>query len=59
MIRRQTIWKERIAVCVGLAIVVTGVALTACGIAIAGVPLIVVGAVVAGLAYMEITCKRR
>jgi hypothetical protein len=59
MIRRQSIWKERIAVAVGITLFVAGIALTACGIAIAGVPLLVAGVVVAGLAYMEITCKRR
>jgi len=59
MIRRQSIWKERITVAVGITLFVAGIALTACGIAIAGAPLIVAGVVVAGLAYMEITCKRR
>jgi hypothetical protein len=59
MIIKRPIWKEVVAMSVGLAIVVTGIALTACGIANAGVPLLVIGAVVAGLAYMEITCKRR
>jgi hypothetical protein len=59
MIKRPPIWKETIVVSVGVIILMTGITLTACGIAIAGVPLIVVGTVVAGLAYMEIKCKRR
>jgi hypothetical protein len=59
MIAKRPIWKEVVVMSVGLAIVVTGVALTAASIPMAGVPLIVIGAVVAGLAYMEITCKRR
>jgi len=59
MIRQQPIWKERIAVAVGITLTVAGIALTAASIPLAGVPLLVVGAVVAGIAYMEITCKRR
>lgn len=59
MINNRTIWKETVAITVGVVILLTGVALTVASIPLAGVPLIVVGAVVAGLAYMEITCKRR
>jgi len=58
MIKRP-IWKETVVMSVGVAILMTGAVLTAVSIPLAGVPLLVIGAVVAGLAYMEIKCKRR
>ena len=59
MTPRRSILYERIALGFGAALFVTGITLCSVGIMIAGVPLLVTGIVVVGMAYMEISCKRR
>jgi hypothetical protein len=56
---RPSIFYEKIAGGISTVIMITGIALCCTGLLVAGVPLLIAGCVIGGIAYIEISCKRR